>query len=96
MADFHTEKTFGRGVARRANAAESESHATVLDDTNPTRAPFHWRNVCKTRLTPPMISLTVGEDTEAEAKGRYPAGRKTTAALSAHTDGKCTIRYRPS
>uniref|UniRef100_A0A914VNS6 Uncharacterized protein n=1 Tax=Plectus sambesii TaxID=2011161 RepID=A0A914VNS6_9BILA len=35
----------------------------------------------------------VGEDTEAEAKGHYPAGRKTTATLSAHTDGKCTSRH---
>jgi hypothetical protein len=37
-----------------------------------------------------------GEDTEAEAKGRYPTGRITTAALSAHTDGKCTGRHRNS
>jgi hypothetical protein len=35
-----------------------------------------------------------GEDTEAEAKGDYPARRTTTAALSAHTDGKCTSRHR--
>lgn len=35
-----------------------------------------------------------GEDTEAEAKGDYPARRTTTAALSAHTDGKCTSRRR--
>ena len=41
-----------------------------------------------------MIILLVGQDTEAEAKGRYPAGRNTTAALSAHTDGKCTGRRR--
>jgi hypothetical protein len=41
-------------------------------------------------VTPPKISLTIGQDTEAEALGRYPTGRKTTAALSAHTDGKCT------
>ena len=34
------------------------------------------------------------KDTEAEAKGLYPTGRKTTAALSAHTDGKCTGRRR--
>ena len=46
-----------------------------------------------TRGTSPKINLTVGEDTEAEAKGRYPAGRKTTATLSAHTDGKCTSRH---
>ena len=48
-----------------------------------------------TRLTPPRINLTVGEDTEAfGAKGRYPSGRITTAALSTHTDGKCTVRHQ--
>ena len=35
-----------------------------------------------------------GEDTEAEAEGHYPVRRITTAALSAHTDGKCTVRLR--
>jgi hypothetical protein len=48
------------------------------------------------RETPPRIVLIAGEDTEAEAKGRYPTRRITTAALSAHTDGKCTGRHQNS
>jgi len=39
------------------------------------------------------MSLTVGQDTWTEVRGRYPTGRNTTAALSAHTEGKCTGRY---
>ena len=39
------------------------------------------------------MSLTAGQDTWTEVRGRYPTGRNTTAALSAHTEGKCTGRY---
>jgi hypothetical protein len=39
------------------------------------------------------MSLTAGQDTWTEVRGRYPTGRNTTATLSAHTEGKCTGRY---
>jgi hypothetical protein len=47
-----------------------------------------------TRVTPPKIVLMTGEDTEPEGLGHYPIRRITTATLSAHTDGKCTVRHQ--
>jgi hypothetical protein len=79
-----------RGGTRRTSAAKDKSHATARDDTDSPRLPFHRRS----GTTPPKISLPAGQDTGAEALGRFPTARKTTAALSAHTDGKCTGRHR--
>jgi len=94
VTDFHTETASGRGPTRLASAARDRSHATAPNDTDQPRRPFRWRDASRSDATEDLV-LTAGQDTEAEAKGCYPTDRTAKAALSAHTDGKCTGRRRP-
>jgi hypothetical protein len=92
VADFHTETT--PDTERHDERAPPEAGRTRPPSTTPTRRTSRSKGETSNGATPPKISLRAGEDTEAEAKGDYPTRRKTTAALSAHTDGKCTGRHR--
>jgi len=67
---------------------------TLFKTTTPTRDTTRSIGETPDGATPPKIALKAGQDTEAEAKGYYPSCRTTTAALSAHTDGKCTGRHQ--
>jgi hypothetical protein len=81
------------GGAQRASAAGGRSHATALDDTDPRHFPFHRRDAPRSNATEDRPNGRARHRSR-EAKGCYPTGRTTTAALSAHTDGKCTGRHR--
>jgi hypothetical protein len=94
VVDFHTETA--PGTVGYDEQAPPEAGRTRPPSTTPTSRTSRSIGETPHGATPPKIILVAGEDTEAEAKGRYPAGRKTTAALSAHTDGKCTGRHRKS
>ena len=92
MADFHTETA--PDAERHDRQAPPETSRTRPPPTTPTSHTTRSNGGTPNGATPPKIALITGEDTEAEAKGDYPARRTTTAALSAHTDGKCTVRHR--
>jgi hypothetical protein len=92
VADFHTETA--PDAERHDRQAPPETSRTRPPPTTPTSHTTRSNGGTPNGATPPKIALMTGEDTEAEAKGDYPARRTTTAALSAHTDGKCTSRHR--
>jgi hypothetical protein len=92
VADFHTETA--PDAERHDRQAPPETSRTRPPPTTPTSHTTRSNGGTPNGATPPKIALITGEDTEAEAKGDYPARRTTTAALSAHTDGKCTSRHR--
>jgi hypothetical protein len=90
VTDFHTETA--PDTVGHDERTPPQTSRTRPPTTTPTRRAS--RSEGGAECTPPKISLPAGQDTEAEALGHFPTARKTTATLSAHTDGKCTVRHR--
>jgi hypothetical protein len=86
------------GVRSRSGATSKRRKRQVARDRPKRHRPATPPVPLAGRLTGDAtedLVLPAGQDTEAEAKGCYPTDRTAKAALSAHTDGKCTGRRRP-